>query len=83
MSTSDYYKDGLNYTELKRMKTLEENSEYISAQSRGMSLGRQYVNLDSAIDKEKIISLHHLSDDHLYMLNRSVKEEIQKRQKNS
>ena len=83
MSTSHYYKDGLNYKELKRMKTPEENSEYISAQSRGMSLGRQYVNLDSAIDKEKIISLHHLSDDHLYMLNRSVKEEIQKRQKNS
>ena len=68
---------------LRKLKTLEENSEYISAQSRGMSLGRQYVNLDSAIDKEKIISLHHLSDDHLYMLNRSVKEEIQKRQKNS
>ena len=68
---------------LRKLKTSEENSEYISAQSRGMSLGRQYVNLDSAIDKEKIISLHHLSDDHLYMLNRSVKEEIQKRQKNS
>ena len=78
-----YYKDGLNYKELKRLKTPEENSEYILEQSRGMSLGRQYVNLDSAIDKEKIISLHHLSDDHLYMLNRSVEKEIQKRQKNS
>ena len=65
---------------LRKLKTLEENSEYILEQSRGMSLGRQYVNLDSAIDKEKIISLHHLSDDHLYMLNRSVEKEIQKRQ---
>ena len=61
------------------MKTLEENSEYILEQSRGMSLGRQYVNLDSAIDKERIISLHHLSDDHLYMLNRSVVAEVKKR----
>jgi len=68
---------------LRKLKTLEENSEYILEQSRGMSLGRQYVNLDSAIDKERIISLHHLSDDHLYMLNRSVEKEIQKRQKNS
>ena len=68
---------------LRKLKTLEENSEYISAQSRGMSLGRQYVNLDSAIDKERIISLHHLSDDHLYMLNRSVVAELEKRQKNS
>ena len=68
---------------LKHLKTPEENSEYISAQSRGMSLGRQYVNLDSAIDKERIISLHHLSDDHLYMLNRSVEKEIEKRQKNT
>ena len=68
---------------LRKLKTSEENSEYISAQSRGMSLGRQYVNLDSAIDKEKIISLNHLSDDHLYMLNRSVEKEIQKRQKNT
>jgi len=65
---------------LRKLKTPEENSEYILEQSRGMSLGRQYVNLDSAIDKEKIISLHHLSDDHLYMLNRSVEKEIQKRQ---
>ena len=64
---------------LRKLKTLEENSEYISAQSRGMSLGRQYVNLDSAIDKERIISLHHLSDDHLYMLNRSVVAEVKKR----
>ena len=68
---------------LRKLKTPEENSEYILEQSRGMSLGRQYVNLDSAIDKERIISLHHLSDDHLYMLNRSVEKEIQKRQKNS
>ena len=75
-----YYKDGLNYKELKRLKTLEENSEYILEQSRGMNLGRQYVNLDSAIDKERIISLHHLSDDHLYILNRSVKKEIKRRQ---
>ena len=65
------------------MKTPEENSEYILEQSRGMNLGRQYVNLDSAIDKERIISLHHLSDDHLYMLNRSVEKEIEKRQKNT
>ena len=68
---------------LRKLKTSEENSEYILEQSRGMSLGRQYVNLDSAIDKERIISLHHLSDDHLYMLNRSVEKEIQKRQKNT
>jgi len=68
---------------LRKLKTPEENSEYILEQSRGMSLGRQYVNLDSAIDKEKIISLHHLSDDHLYMLNRSVVAELEKRQKNS
>ena len=64
---------------LRKLKTLEENSEYILEQSRGMSLGRQYVNLDSAIDKERIISLHHLSDDHLYMLNRSVVAEVKKR----
>ena len=68
---------------LKHLKTPEENSEYISAQSRGMSLGRQSVDLGSAIEKERIISLHHLSDDHLYMLNRSVEKEIQKRQKNT
>ena len=68
---------------LRKLKTPEENSEYISAQSRGMSLGRQYVNLDSAIDKERIISLHHLSDDHLYMLNRSVVAELEKRQNNT
>ena len=68
---------------LRKLKTLEENSEYISAQSRGMSLGRQYVDLGTAIEKEKIISLHHLSDDHLYMLNRSVVAELEKRQKNS
>ena len=68
---------------LRKLKTPEENSEYILEQSRGMSLGRQYVNLDSAIDKERIISLHHLSDDHLYILNRSVEKEIQKRQKNT
>ena len=68
---------------LRKLKTPEENSEYILEQSRGMSLGRQYVNLDSAIDKERIISLHHLSDDHLYMLNRSVEKEIEKRQKNT
>ena len=66
---------------LRKLKTPEENSEYILEQSRGMNLGRQYVNLDSAIDKERIISLHHLSDDHLYMLNRSVEKEIEKRQK--
>ena len=68
---------------LRKLKTPEENSEYILEQARGMNLGRQYVNLDSAIDKEKIISLHHLSDDHLYMLNRSVVAELEKRQKNS
>ena len=68
---------------LRKLKTSEENSEYILEQSRGMSLGRQYVNLDSAIDKERIISLHHLSDDHLYMLNRSVVAELEKRQNNT
>ena len=65
---------------LRKLKTPEENSEYISAQSRGMSLGRQYVDLGTAIEKEKIISLNHLSDDHLYMLNRSVEKEIKRRQ---
>ena len=68
---------------LRKLKTSEENSEYILEQARGMNLGRQYVDLGTAIEKEKIISLHHLSDDHLYMLNRSVEKEIQKRQKNS
>ena len=68
---------------LRKLKTSEENSEYILEQSRGMSLGRQYVDCGTAIDKEKIISLNHLSDDHLYMLNRSVEKEIQKRQKNT
>ena len=68
---------------LKHLKTQDENSEYILEQSRGMSLGRQYVDCGTATDEEKVISLHHLSDDHLYMLNRSVEKEIQKRQKNS
>jgi len=44
-----------------------------------MSLGRQSVDLGSAIEKERIISLHHLSEDHLYMLNRSVVAEVKKR----
>jgi len=61
------------------MRTPEDNARYIDEQARGMSLGRQYVNLDSAIDKERIISLHHLSEDHLYMLNRSVVAEVKKR----
>ena len=65
------------------MKTSEDNARYIDEQARGMSLGRQYVDCGTAIEKEKIISLHHLSDDHLYMLNRSVKKEIQKRQNNT
>ena len=61
------------------MKTQDENSEYILEQSRGMSLGRQSVDLGSGIEKESIISLHHLSEDHLYMLNRSVVAEVKKR----
>ena len=64
---------------LKHLKTQDENSEYILEQSRGMSLGRQSVDLGSAIEKERIISLHHLSEDHLYMLNRSVVAEVKKR----
>ena len=63
------------------MKTFKENYEYILAQARGMSLGRQSVDLGSAIEKERIISLHHLSEDHLYMLNRSVVAELEKRKK--
>ena len=66
---------------LRKLKTPEENSEYILEQARGMNLGTQYVDIGTAIEKEKIISLHHLSDDHLYILNRSVEKEIQKRQK--
>ena len=65
------------------MRTSEDNARYIDEQARGMSLGRQYVDCGTTIEKEKIISLHHLSDDHLYMLSRSVKKEIQKRQKNT
>ena len=68
---------------LRKLKTPEEISEYILEQARGMNLGTQYVDIGTAIEKEKIISLHHLSDDHLYILNRSVEKEIQKRQKNT
>ena len=39
-----------------------DNEKYIREQSRGMDLCRTYVDLGTAIDRDKIISLHHLSD---------------------
>jgi len=59
------------------------NEEYIHSQSRGMDLCRTYVDLGTAIDKDKIINLHHLSDEHLRILSRSVAKENEKRQKSS
>jgi len=59
------------------------NEEYVRSQARGMDLCRTYVDLGTAIDKDKIIVLHHLSDAHLRILNRSVVKENEKRQKTS
>ena len=53
--------------------------EYIRSQARGMALCRTYVDLGDAIDKDKIINLHHLSDEHLRILSRSVAKENEKR----
>ena len=55
------------------------NEEYIRSQVRGMALCRTYVDLGDAIDKDKIINLHHLSDEHLRILSRSVAKENEKR----
>ena len=59
------------------------NKEYIHSQARGMDLCRTYVDLGTAIDRDKIINLHHLSDEHLRILSRSVAKENKKRQKTS
>ena len=56
------------------------NEEYIHSQARGMDLCRTYVDLGTAIDKDKIINLHYLSDEHLKILSRSVAKENEKRQ---
>ena len=56
------------------------NEEYIISQSRGMDLCRTYVDLGTAIDRDKIINLHYLSDEHLRILSRSVAKENEKRQ---
>ena len=53
-----------------------DNEKYIREQSRGMDLCRTYVDLGTAIDKDKIINLHYLSDQHLAILERSVKKEV-------
>ena len=55
------------------------NEEYIRSQSRGMALCRTYVDLGTAIDENKIVDLHHLSDQHLKILERSVKKEAENR----
>jgi len=59
------------------------NEEYILSQAQGMDLCRTYVDLGTAIDKDKIINLHYLSDAHLRILSRSVAKENEKRQKSS
>ena len=56
------------------------NEEYIISQARGMDLCRTYVDLGTAIDRDKIINLHYLSDEHLKILSRSVAKENEKRQ---
>jgi hypothetical protein len=56
------------------------NEEYILSQAQGMDLCRTYVDLGTAIDKDKIINLHYLSDEHLAILTRSVAKENEKRQ---
>ena len=55
------------------------NKEYIHSQARGMDLCRTYVDLGTAIDRDKIINLHYLSDEHLRILSRSVAKENEKR----
>ena len=55
------------------------NEEYIISQARGMDLCRTYVDLGTAIDRDKIINLHYLSDEHLRILSRSVAKENEKR----
>mgnify|MGYP003132500456 CR=1 FL=1 len=59
---------------------IKENEEYIHSQARGMDLCRTYVDLGTAIEKDKIIDLHYLSDEHLKILTRSVAKENEKRQ---
>ena len=56
-----------------------DNKEYIISQARGMDLCRTYVDLGTAIDRDKIINLHYLSDEHLRILSRSVAKENEKR----
>ena len=56
------------------------NEEYIRSQAQGMDLCRTYVDLGTAIDKNKIVDLHHLSTEHLAILTRSVSKENEKRQ---
>ena len=56
-----------------------DNEEYIISQARGMDLCRTYVDLGTAIDRDKIINLHYLSDEHLRILSRSVAKENEKR----
>ena len=63
----------------RRPKEKMNNEEYIHSQARGMDLCRTYVDLGTAIDKDKIIDLHHLSDEHLRILSRSVAKENEKR----
>ena len=48
------------------------NEEYIISQARGMDLCRTYVDLGTAIDRDKIINLHYLSDEHLKKLMKTV-----------
>ena len=55
------------------------NEEYIRSQARGMALCRTYVDLGTAIDKDKIVDLHHLSTEHLVILTRSVAKENENR----
>ena len=55
------------------------NEEYILSQAQGMDLCRTYVDLGTAIDKDKIIDLHYLSDEHFRILSRSVEKENKKR----
>jgi len=59
------------------------NEEYVRSQARGMDLCRTYVDLGTAIDKDKIIVVHHLSAAHLRILNRARVKENEKRQKTS
>jgi hypothetical protein len=63
----------------RRPKEKMNNEEYIISQARGMDLCRTYVDLGTAIDRDKIINLHYLSDEHLRILSRSVAKENEKR----